>query len=280
MSLTLQGLVDVAENLVEFSTTAMEISRIARDDEAGMPELVFAVEADSSFSLKILRLANSPVYLRGERTSSIAQAIMRVGRLEIAQLAFASACIEGMQNFHGDLLQVECLWQDGMIIGAIARELSVLAPRAREYSYAAGMLHGIGSVVLNTQMPVQMRESLNMSLIEDLPLHVCEKKILGFSHADLGGAMARRWNFPEPLVCAVEFQHSPRDTPAHDDVVSVVAIALALLEYSLLLDEFGPDTHSIFCLLDSLGVRQKFVDAQLNATDILQKAYESEGFIA
>lgn len=274
MPITLEEMVDVAEDLVKFSASAMEINRIARDDDAGMPELVAAVEADPNFSMNVLRIANGATYLRGEATASVAQAITRIGRLELGQMAFAAACMEGMEALEGELLQLKSLWRDGMLVGGIARELCTLAPSAREFSYAAGMLHSIGTMVMNSQMPEQMEEAMNLSLDYDIPLHLAEEQVIGFSNATLGGAMARRWNFPEPLAVAIEFQYSPEKATEFKEIVAVIAIASAVLDQSLQSDEFDEEGNALEQLLDSLDIRKEFEAANLDANALFNKVYE------
>ena len=274
MGVTLNEMVDVAEGLVEFSASAMEIHRLSGDDDADMPDLIAAVEADPNFAVNLLRIANSPVYLRGEPTASIAQAITRVGRRELGQMAFAAACMEGMAVLEGALLQINGLWRDGMLIGGIARELSVVAPSAREYSFAAGMLHSIGTMVLNSQAQAEMEKVLNMSLDFDMPLNVAEEQVLGFNNAALGGAMARRWNFPEPLIVAIEYQYKPEEAPEHKDTVAVMAVAAAVLEQALQYNEFEEHESELVRMLDRLNIREKFEAASLDATILFEKARE------
>lgn len=275
MAVSLEEMVSIAEDLVKFSASAMEINRISRDDDAGMPELVRAVEADPNFSMNVLRIANGPVYLRGEATASVAQAIARIGRLELGQMAFAAACMEGMEALEGELLQLKGLWRDGMLIGGIARELCALAPSAREFSYAAGMLHSIGTMVLNSQQPEKMSEAMAMSLDFDMPLHKAEEQVIGFSNATLGGAMARRWNFPEPLVVAIEFQYNPEQAKEYKEIVAVIAIASAVLDQSLLSDDFLPENNVLDQLLDRLDIREEFEAANLDALTLYNKVHEA-----
>ena len=274
MAVSLEEMVDVAEDLVKFSASAMDINRIARDDDSGMPELLIAVEADPNFSMNVLRIANGPVYRRGEATASVAQAITRIGRLELGQMAFAAACMEGMEALEGGLLQLKSLWRDGILIGGIARELCALAPSAREYAYAAGMLHSIGTMVLSSQMPEKMVEAMTVSLDFDIPLHMAEEQVVGFNNATLGGAMARRWNFPEPLAVAIEFQYNPEQAKEHKETVAVIAIASAVYNQSLLSDDFDPKNNVLEKLLDRLDIRAEFEAANLDALTLYNKVRE------
>ncbi len=275
MGVSLDEMVDVAEELVKFSASAMAISRLCNDDDADMPDLVAAVEADPNFAVNVLRIANSAAYLRGEPTVSVAMAITRIGRRELGQMAFAAACMEGMGALEGQLLELNALWRDGMVIGGIARELCFLAPEAREYSFAAGMLHSIGTMVLNSQVPEQMQAVLEQSIDNDLPLHLAEEQVLGFSNATLGGAMARRWNFPEPLAFAIEYQFKPEDAPEYKEIVAVMAVASAVMEQSLSVDEFSEGESELGLMLERLELSEKFEEAELEPAELYARARES-----
>ena len=50
-----------------------------------------------------------------------------------------------------------------------------------------------------------------------------ERASLGFSHTDVGAAVANRWGLPEQIANAIQFHHGPREEVAQDVVVSIVA---------------------------------------------------------
>ena len=52
----------------------------------------------------------------------------------------------------------------------------------------------------------------------------------GLNHAEIGGMIAEKWNFPDNLVHAIRYHHEPDDAPGESrDVVETVYLANALI---------------------------------------------------
>ena len=61
-----------------------------------------------------------------------------------------------------------------------------------------GMIHDIGRLIMSINIPNRNKD-----------VHLTEAKELGFDHAQLGGALLRKWDLPEACQEAVEFHHNP-----------------------------------------------------------------------
>ena len=57
---------------------------------------------------------------------------------------------------------------------------------------------------------------------QQTPLIETEKRLLGVQHAEIGGRLLSRWNFPENIVNAVWFHHQPSGAQAHQRLASFV----------------------------------------------------------
>jgi HD-like signal output (HDOD) protein len=83
--------------------------------------------------------------------------------------------------------------------------------------------------VLFNKLPDESRKALLMTV--DAPnepdLHLCEREVLGFDHASVGGALARRWRLPPGLVECIEYHHDPAKALSHPLDVAIVHIANA-----------------------------------------------------
>jgi HD-like signal output (HDOD) protein len=47
------------------------------------------------------------------------------------------------------------------------------------------------------------------------------------NHAEIGAMIAEKWNFPENLVAAIRYHHTPLDAKSHRDVIESVYLANA-----------------------------------------------------
>ena len=62
--------------------------------------------------------------------------------------------------------------------------------------------------------------------IDEARLKVLEDFSYGLNHADTGGLIAAKWNFPDQLVEGIKYHHEPLNAPLrHKDVVFCVYLA-------------------------------------------------------
>jgi HD-like signal output (HDOD) protein len=66
---------------------------------------------------------------------------------------------------------------------------------------------------------------------KDIPPRILERFSFGLHHAEIGGLIARKWNFPEQLVQGIRHHHDPLVAPQQfKDVVQCVYLANAFCD--------------------------------------------------
>lgn len=202
-------------------------SLIARD-EADAKSLGDIVRHDEALSALVLRRANSVAFGVPGKTFDLPTSITRMGTKELVRIITrfeATKLIPTKQTVYG--LGRMGLWRNA-VGGAIAAE--ALAPRAKGVdgaeAYVAALLRDIGKLVIETTLGHQAVESVP----DTDGAHsfvVMEREELGLDHANLGAALAERWELPEPIVDAIRFHHEPPlpGEPAHSRLNDVVHAA-------------------------------------------------------
>ena len=71
------------------------------------------------------------------------------------------------------------------------------------------MLHDIGIAVLGCCMEEEFRAVLDYAHAHDCAIEDAEQAILGFTHDELGAALAAQWNFPLAIQEAIRVHHAP-----------------------------------------------------------------------
>ena len=84
------------------SATVRRVKAIAETEDAGIGEMVAALEADQGLTADLLRYANSAACARPLRARSIRAAVTLVGRRAIAQLALEAATYRFFQRAPGN----------------------------------------------------------------------------------------------------------------------------------------------------------------------------------
>jgi HD-like signal output (HDOD) protein len=109
-----------------------------------------------------------------------------------------------------ELLNMASFWRHSIACGIIARSLAVYRRESNvERLFVAGMLHDIGQVVLASARPELSREILELQRDTGRFYLELELERLGFDHAELGGALLKKWKIPTSICEPVTCHHNP-----------------------------------------------------------------------
>jgi len=109
-------------------------------------------------------------------------------------------------------LDYNAFWQFSIATGILAEVLARVEGAPHEEAFTAGVLHRIGLLALDQGRPEQLREALVIHEQSGVTPYDAEHQVFGFTDAELGGALALHWNFPESLASAVRDHARSLDT--------------------------------------------------------------------
>lgn len=207
----LDRFLQIADDAIRFPHSALRIAELA--DQADTPNsvLVAQVSEDPAFSARLLRLVNSSAF-PGQNSAPIASidnALVRVGRQKISELAMLQASAAAFGGIQSDLLRATTFWTHSQETAVVARRLAGVVGVAEGSCYVGGLLHDIGLLLMFHSEPEEMGLVLEFSLDESVSLVEAEEELLGISHPQLGGRLAQAWNLPSSLANAIAYHHTP-----------------------------------------------------------------------
>lgn len=186
-------------------------------------ELADKIGRDQGMSARMLRMANSPFYGLPRQVASIREAVVVLGFSSVRSLALAAG-ISGVFAGGDSAFSWSDYWKKCMLAGVYARSLAKCLKLDQETAFSAGLFHDIGLAVLACCAPERLAEARAKAGEGDLL--AAERAVLGFDHAQLGGEVARRWNFPLVIERAIRAHHG---AAAGDDPLLLVVRAAHLL---------------------------------------------------
>jgi HD-like signal output (HDOD) protein len=129
-------------------------------------------------------------------------------------------------------------------------------------------LHDVGQLVIFNKVPDLARQALLMSAdaVDDLGLYACERKVMGFDHAEVGVALARNWGLPLSLQECIEFHHEPDRAREYPLEVATVHIANSIA----VLAEIGSGDLSDAPPISAAALRAAKLDSAALAQIVLQ----------
>jgi putative nucleotidyltransferase with HDIG domain len=201
------------------------------------------VQQDPSLTARLLKLANSAMFGMQRQVDTVSRAVAVLGTRQVRDLTLGLAAARAFEGIPNSLVSMGSFWHHSVMAAVCAKLVAAEVPRGRpDSAFVAGLLHDVGQLVMFNKLPEQAHRALLMTIDEpgEPDLHVCERQLLGFDHADVGGALARRWGLPVALQECIEFHHRPELARQHPLDVAVVHVANSLAVLAELeSDDFG-----------------------------------------
>lgn len=231
--LTQTDLQRVIETLPVLPSLTMELFASFDQEDIDVASLTRRLSNDQSLVARALRIANSPFYGVAGKVSSIHDAVIILGFQTVRSMVTSAAVVSALSGVCASRTRSQTYWRHSIAVAVCGRYLAKALNRNPEIAFTAGLLHGMGRIVLEACYPVQYAEALAWSQQQDVLLHHAEQEVLGVTHTYVGGLLAKQWGLPDVLREAITHYPSPPDDDPKSlvditHVANVIAIALEL----------------------------------------------------
>ena len=201
-------------------------SRIAAAVESNycsLEDIGTILETDIGLSAKVLRIANSPLFMGGG-VDTVRSALMYVGLGDIVALVAASEVMGAFEDAPTHENPYE-FWYQNLFAATTAQVIArhICLPEGRLFT--VGLLRGIGELAIRAALPEEAKKIKLIQCKTKLGLHEIEKEILGFDHAELGAVLLEKWGLPRTLVSPIEFYLNPYIAKEYRVEAAVVNLA-------------------------------------------------------
>jgi putative nucleotidyltransferase with HDIG domain len=226
-------LVQGVGGLVTLPNVFIRINQLVEDPNSSTADIAKAVSQDPSFTVRLLKVANSPFYGFSSTIDTVSKAVSVIGTSQIRNLALSMSVASTFAGLPNNLVSMENFWRHSLYCALTAR---ILARQARkcdpEALFTAGLLHDIGELIIFNRLPEQAKDSLLLVLdhVDDFPVYQAERQIIGFDHAQVGGELARQWNLPPLLEECIAYHHSIGEAKRHPRETALVHLANILAQ--------------------------------------------------
>ncbi|MDX8379808.1 MAG: HDOD domain-containing protein [Gallionella sp.] len=216
------------DGLVTLPHVFLHINQLVEDPNSSMSEIAKAVSQDPSFTVRMLRVANSPFYGFSSTIDSVDKAVSVIGTTQVRNLALSMSVASSFSGLLNDLISMDNFWRHSLYCALIAR---ILAKKKRGCDpaalFTAGLLHDIGELIIFNRLPEQAKKSLNLvrDQVDDLPVYQAERQIIGFDHAQVGGELARHWSLPPILEECIAYHHSVAEAERYPRETALIHLA-------------------------------------------------------
>jgi putative nucleotidyltransferase with HDIG domain len=240
---------------------AVRVMRMTRDADVTANQLTEVISQDPGLTGNILRLCNSAYYGLPRVISSLSQAIMYLGFHTVRNLVLTCTICDLLGSDrtiygHG----AGGLWTNSFACAVASQQIAYhIRPSLHDTAFTAGLLRDIGKVVIHRQIKdtestlIELMTRANLSLLE------AEQQTLGYTHPEVGAALADRWNFPRELVDAIQNHHYPSVTPEG----SLVTVIVHAADVMVIERGYGVELTQIRYALDRTATEQKQITQEI-----------------
>jgi HD-like signal output (HDOD) protein len=204
----LKNLVMTIRDLPAMPHVASKVLELSSDPDTSAARLQQVISDDQAMTARILKIANSAMYACSRRIKTLSEAIVMLGFNSIRSLVVTSAARNLYSTGSARMgLKERLLWEHSIGTAFACRLLAdTRHPALREEAFLAGLMHDIGKLVLNLQVPDRFDEIVQIVYNENREFHDPENELLGFDHARVGALLVNKWKL-SPLLEDVIGQH-------------------------------------------------------------------------
>ena len=240
----LQALVDKVTSLPVLPQIYIAVTDELKSEDPSLERVGEIVAKDMALTAKILQLANSAFFGLGRRITHPAEAAIFLGVETLKAMVLSLQVFAQFQHLKLTRFNVENLWTHSWATGVLARRLCEYEELSRtitDESFIAGLLHDVGKLVVASNFPQGMDDTMAQAEQNKLALWEQECRTWGVSHDEVGGYLLGRWGLPKGVVEAVAFHHRP--ALARNQSFS----ALTAVHVANTLGKLHPSTSGIPC---------------------------------
>jgi len=195
--------------LPTLSAVAIEVLQRCQEDDLDFNEIARVIGRDPALSIKIVKMANSPMFGAWQEVRSISQALGILGLNSVRTLVLSFSLVrDSAQEREGPLA---AFWKRSVISSIAARELCADQGQAlQEEAYLAGLLQDVGVMVLARVFGEHYERLHGQPDLTHDGLRAAEMKVFGADHAEVGSWLLERWGVPGQLAKLVKYSHDSR----------------------------------------------------------------------
>lgn len=220
----------------EFATlplVASKILKLLENESISVNELSAVIETDATLTLKLLRVANSPLYAVKTEINSIHQAILTLGLNRLTNIVLGVSIFSKflMSSQKQAAAFMEKFWWHASCTGMVAKAFARKIGRSfKENEFIGGLLHDIGKLAMIQYDAMKYKQVVDLVVTEGIFDIEAEQRVFGATHPEVGLEIAKLWKLPEELINIIGHHTNPAESPQHKDLISIVRLSDILCE--------------------------------------------------
>ncbi len=224
---TIEELLKDIDNLKPIPAVVNQIMAASEKPDSSMAEIAEIIMYDPSITANILKMCNSAYFSLPRKIDSVQDAVTMMGMEQVIDIVLLKSGAENLQNSQdGYGLHEGELWKHAVSSALIARNLAEKkGVKHKQMIFTAALLKDIGKIILDRFIGDSYEKIDDLVSNEGCTFREAEKKVIGIDHAELGGIIARLWDFSPKMVDMIRFHHLNNEKAKVDIETQILYVA-------------------------------------------------------
>lgn len=269
----LRSIATAVRTLPSLPTTYSDILRAVESPDAATSAVGDIISRDVAMTAMILHVINSAFFGLPRRIGSPSQAVTLLGLDTVQALVLSSGVFSQFDAARFKGFTIESLSAHSLLVGSCAKKVAAVLgaeKRTVDDSFMAGVLHDVGVLVLLDSMPELLFDAMCHADDSAERPEDRERRILGATHAEVGGYLMGIWGLSETIVDACIFHTSPSNS-SDDRFTPLTAVhiadCLAAGAHQVAFESASLDSD----YLERVGVAARLGDVEAACSDLLER---------
>lgn len=219
--MTIEKILKSIDHIPAFPVTILKVREMLRNEDYAINDMVNLIKYDQAMAANIMKMGNSAYFGSRQRIGTLRDAVIYLGRnnlIRIVQTAGVSRYFT--RRSRGYVEKANELWEHSVAVALMSQILSRKVLQCEDDKlYLAALLHDVGKIVMGEFVYDSFAKISRLVAEESLSFLEAEEAVIGINHAELGGKIAERWNFPKEIVDALAYHHRPDVMEKNDNVI-------------------------------------------------------------
>lgn len=205
----IKDLIKEIDSLEPIPAVVNQIMNVLEKPQSSMSDIAEIIMFDPMLTANILKVANSAYFSLPRPIDSIQDAITVIGLDQIISIVLLNSASGNFKNKQvGYGLNEGELWKCAVSSAIIAKELALKkVPKSQHVIFTAALIKDIGKVVLDRFVEDSFGKIQKLVSEKGFSFREAEKKVIGIDHAELGGYIAKQWEFSPFMINIIKNHH-------------------------------------------------------------------------
>lgn len=191
--------------------------------ETDLKKINQLIASDPALTTRLLQLANTPFFKLCGKISSVSEALALLNLEQVRAVAQQAAAHASLKAVPG--INLQQFWDYSFNVARVSRSLAGVVRQNQQAAFTCGLIHAVGELAMHLAMPEEIA-ALNEDVKPlDLRRAKAERRHFGYCYATVGAGYARMWQFPQPLIDALEYQYAPFENNVYEPLAGVIHLA-------------------------------------------------------